>query len=115
MSIKINITKEVKKEREKRKPKADTSSTVIIFLQNIFFLILFLLEKTPKIKSAYGKQDYQPGSKIKTKKRLKTVKKWLKIRQPALSGCLYVYIFTQLLHHIQTFWCQLSGRYQTYD
>lgn len=114
MSIKINITKEVKKEREKRKPKADTSNTVLIFTE-YFFLILFLLEKISKIKSTYGKQDYQPCSKIKTKKRLKTVKKWLKIRQPALSGCLYVYIFTQLSHRIQTFWYQLSGRYQTYD
>lgn len=36
------------------------------FLQNIFFLIIFLLEKTPKIKSIYGKQDYQPDAKIKT-------------------------------------------------
>lgn len=35
------------------------------FLHNIFFII-FLLEKTPKIKSIYGKQDYQPGAKIKT-------------------------------------------------
>ena len=60
-------------------------------------------------------QNYQPGAKIKAEKRLKTVKKWLKIRQPALSGRLYVYIFMQLSHHIQTFWYQLFGRCRTYD
>lgn len=37
----------------------------------IFFRILFLLEKISKIKSAYGKQDYQPSAKIKNLKQLK--------------------------------------------
>lgn len=40
MSIKINITKEVKKEREKRKPKVDTSNAILTFYR-IFFSYSF--------------------------------------------------------------------------
>lgn len=42
---------------------------LFLLFTEYFFLILFLLEKTPKIKSAYGKQDYHPGAKIKTEKK----------------------------------------------
>lgn len=100
MSIKINITK---KRQKKKKLKVNILYIIITFYR-IFFHILFLLEETSKIKSAYGKQDYQPSAKIKAEKKSKQLRKWLKIRQPALSGCLYVYIFTQLSRHTQTFW-----------
>lgn len=63
MSIKINI---IKKGKKRKKTKSKHLIHYYYFLQNIFFLIIFLLEKTPKIKSIYGKQDYQPGAKIKT-------------------------------------------------
>lgn len=61
MSIKINIIK-----KGKKKLKVNILYIIITFYRIFFFLIIFLLEKTPKIKSIYGKQDYQPDAKIKT-------------------------------------------------
>lgn len=92
------------KEKGKKKRKLTVNILyIIITFYRIFVRILFLLEKTSKIKSVYGKQDYHPSAKIKTEKKSKQLRKWLKIRQSALSGCLYVYIFTQLSRHTQTF------------
>ena len=103
----VNKNKHHKKSKKKKSKsrKSKTDILIIIFtFYRIFFRILFLLEEISKIKSAYGKQDYQPDVKIKIGKNSKQLRKWLKIRQPALSGCLYVYIFTQLSRHTQTFW-----------
>ena len=60
-----NKNKYYKKRQKKEKTKSKHLIHYYYFLHNIFFII-FLLEKTPKIKSIYGKQDYQPGAKIKT-------------------------------------------------
>ena len=76
MSIKINITK--KRQKKEKKTKSKHLIHYYYFLQNIFFII-FLLEKTPKIKSIYGKQDYQPGAKIKTSKYHTPKGMWLVI------------------------------------
>ena len=72
MSIKLNITKKV----ETRKKTKSKHIRHYSYFYRIFFLILFLLEKIPKIKFTYGKQDYQPDAKIRTEKRLKMDKKW---------------------------------------
>lgn len=59
--------KKSKRKRKKRKLKVNILYIIITFYR-IFFRILFLFEETSKIKSVYGKQDYQPSAKIKTEK-----------------------------------------------
>ena len=88
MSIKINIIK-----KGKKKLKVNILYIIITFYR-IFFRILFLLEETSKIKSVYGKQDYQPSAKIKTEKKLKTVKKMAKNKAVCfvrLPICIHFY------------------------
>lgn len=90
MSIKINITK---KRQKKKKLKVNILYIIITFYR-IFFHILFLLEETSKIKSAYGKQDYQPSAKIKAEKKIKTVKKMVKNKAACfvrLPICIHFY------------------------
>lgn len=90
MSIKINITK--KRQKKEKKLKVNILYIIITFYR-IFFRILFLFEETSKIKSVYGKQDYQPSAKIKTEK-IKTVKKMVKNKAVCfvrLPICIHFY------------------------
>lgn len=74
ISKNVNKNKYYKKNKKAKKTKTGISSMLFTFYR-IFFRILFLLEEASKIKSVYGKQDYQPGAKIKGLKQLKIAKK----------------------------------------